>query len=233
MSDTSIPHLPQAAEAAETNLPTIQPPNPSPPVSSPNGVALRRIKRRRRSKPHARSKLDRLKPEQRVQVLSWMFDGNMSYREAAEKCEREFGVSVHHTAFGTFYRRELKHRQLVKICESTTHARDIVKQVGKGKEDIYGALLHLLAQAAFDASVNLQPGEKPDLSMVMEIVPLLKETREADRKFALERERWEIDVVMMCHTHFKELQAIIENEELDHPEMQDEMRTTLFGKPSV
>ena len=62
--------------------------------------------------------LSGLPAEARAAVAKWLFEEGLSLREAAEQCERDFGVKPGKSSLGRFYQRESTERLKRQVAEN-------------------------------------------------------------------------------------------------------------------
>ena len=183
-------------------------------------------------KPHAASVIDGLQPEQRALLDKWLLDQNISYREAADRCEKEFGVRPGKDVFMRYYARTFQERKMNDLLNSAAFAEQIEDSLGKRANKTFRAIITIMGQLAFNCAIDVQGNKKQALKKFREQLDLLIPLREEFRlgeKFSLEREKWEFDVARTCHEHFEELQKIIANKSLDEPSRLQAIRQRLFG----
>ncbi len=198
-----------------------------PVVQARRGVASRNLK------PRSNSIMARLPEKQREQVNKWLFEEHMAYGQVAKLCKSEFGIKVEPTTLCRYFRARRMKENLAYVAQSATHAHQIVKKLGKDKEEIFQALLQVVSQVVFDAITATEQGSAPNFIPLTELMPMLIEARKDSReeqRFELEREQWEFDVVTACREHIAELQAIVSDRAMPEPARLQAIRRRLFLK---
>lgn len=115
-------------------------------------------------KPRSDSKLASLPLEQREQLVSWLVEENLSYQDAVERVEEEFGVSTSAGAMSAFYSTACWQ---VKIEKS----RELADSLGDaGETDEFEAqAMKAVRQKFFELSLNSQVNLK-DLKALAKII---------------------------------------------------------------
>src|SRR5580658_4350172 len=61
---------------------------------------------------------NRLTPEQRETLESWLFDENLGYEKTLERVQTEFGLEATIASLGRFYRRRARERQAEELLDA-------------------------------------------------------------------------------------------------------------------
>lgn len=128
------------------------------------------------------AKLERLTDDQRASVRRWLEDEFYSYRDAAVKISREFGVSVSKSALCAYYLRHLlteRHRD---------RTEDAAELAALPASTFDAATINHAKALAFDALVN--PAPQLDLAArLLDLVRRAEKQEIARERLALEKER--------------------------------------------
>ncbi|MFZ0827348.1 MAG: hypothetical protein WAO02_07980 [Verrucomicrobiia bacterium] len=68
---------------------------------------------------------NRLTPEQRETLESWLFDENLGYAKTLERVQKEFGMEATVASVGRFYRRRARERQVEELVEAQAAASEL------------------------------------------------------------------------------------------------------------
>lgn len=191
-------------------------------------------------KPRSTARIPALSDHQRQLLETWLFKENITYRDAVKRAQDQFGVKLDVHALMRFYRQIRHQRNVDHIVKSTELADEIVKAAGKNPGVTERAFQALVGKIAFHIAVShskkqdVNPKRKTPLNMqpLAEALELLVTTRQddrQDRKFSLEREQWEFDVVRVVQEHYTALEKIIRDESMDEDARTLAIRRSLFG----
>lgn len=130
------------------------------------------------SKPRP-SKISGLTEGQQEYVRRWLFvPPTLTCEQAAERCQKEFGLSVSREALRRWYaqeeKRQLADRALAKMTEravaSAQSANAIREAIARMKDPFYEALMDQIGQDVFEKRMNEEkPPEIPQLKDLVEI----------------------------------------------------------------
>jgi hypothetical protein len=114
-------------------------------------------------KANANNKPDRaLTPEQRAAVDTWLDKDGLSFREAAERCHAEFGVSISATALWRFYHRSDDARLSKKLFASGDLTNQILTECENQPGDAFHAMTELLGRLALLQANKEDNGQSED-----------------------------------------------------------------------
>jgi hypothetical protein len=180
-------------------------------------------------KPRSDSKLHGLAAEQRAKLEGWLFGENRRLEEVAERCEKEFGVTVNETTVGRYRQREKARWETERLAG--TGNGDTRPAPGTSAEEKYRELLIRLAEFVLTKADDLEDEE--NRKMVAEFTKVLiaarRESNYAQRA-ALAREKFEFDAATACLLNQVEVQSVMKDEAMDDGERILKLRQELFGK---
>ena len=142
----------------------------------------------------------------------------------------KFGVRLSTDAVRTYYKQTAQKRTLDRIINGTKSANAVVKAFTDNPADTYQAVLKVIGQIVFEKAID-SPNEL-EIRAIRELMTLLISARREDiqaRRFSLDREKWEFDVVRACQQHHAELQAISVDKSLDEDARLLAIQRRLFG----
>ena len=176
------------------------------------------------------SKLGALTPEQRAKVDQWLFEENLSHRVVMERCKKDFNLELSRPSVQRYCRKE-------RIAwELRQHTRaDVAAMQGQfprisEPEARYRVLLIKLGEFVLEKAEDLD--RKENRALVTDLTKLLiAARREASiaQRGALARQKFEFDAATECLKHQIEVQAIMQNKELNDGNRVDQIRRELFG----
>jgi len=182
------------------------------------------------SKPLSTSRLMALSAEHRALLDNLLFEQNLSYRGISNMSLAKFGVRLSTDAVRTYYKQTAQKRTLDRIINGTKSANAVVKAFTDNPADTYQAVLKVIGQIVFEKAID-SPNEL-EIRAIRELMTLLISARREDiqaRRFSLDREKWEFDVVRACQQHHAELQAISVDKSLDEDARLLAIQRRLFG----
>ena len=130
-------------------------------------------------KPRSNSALERLPAEQKTQLEAWLFEENMSYRDAAERVRVEFQVETGKSAVGEFRQRCQQWRTWERIATRSARVTGANLAFRENPADTYAALSQIIGQLAFEAADD---GDRPDVKQVKDLANLALEARAMELK---------------------------------------------------
>lgn len=145
------------------------------------------------SKAKSNSIIDGLPQNQRDQVEAWLFEENISYKDASARMLADFGVSCATSSLSEWRKRREQVRMLDRIAASRDTANLVVKKFAEKPADMYQVLLDMVGQIAFDKA--FQDKEGLDAETIFNFTKLVmagkKQNMEAER-LALDRDKFEL-----------------------------------------
>jgi hypothetical protein len=141
-------------------------------------------------------------------------------------------VDLQKTSVSRYFQKVAQKRNLIYIFKSAELTDELLEVFKKDSDKVYQALLNMAGQIMFTIISHTKPGKQPDLTPLHNTIELMIAARKdgrADRRFLLEREKWEIDVARLCAHHHAELQAIAADDSLDEGDRLQAIRRQLFG----
>lgn len=184
------------------------------------------------SKPNSNSVLDSLPKNQQAQLEEWLFDENISYKEASKRCGEILQISPAPapSALSGWYQRVAQRRMMDRIAASRSNANLVVDQLKKNPAKTYEALTGMIAQMAFEQSMK---GEKMDLAMLTDLSNLTLSNRSLDLKekeISLKRDRFEFDATKAALKQLPALRKIAADNLLSETDKLTKARQLLFGE---
>jgi hypothetical protein len=183
-----------------------------------------------RIKPRSNSVGASLTAEQRVIVDKMLFEQNLSYTGISKMSVAKIGVFLSKDSLRRYYKDVAQQRTLDRIINGAKSANAVVKAFTDSPADTYQAILKVVGQIAFEKAID--SNEQLDIRTIRELTSLLISARREDiqaRRFSLDREKWEFDVVRACQQHHAELQAISADKSLDEDARLLAIQRRLFG----
>jgi hypothetical protein len=167
---------------------------------------------------------------QRDLLENLLFEKNYSYHAISRDSEANFGIKLSTSHVASFYKQVAQERTLDRIVNGRKSANAVVKAFTDNPADTYQAILKVVGQIAFDKAIDSP--DQLDVRAIRELTTLLISARREDiqaKRFSLNREKWEFDVVRACQQHHAELQAISVDKSLDEDARLLAIQRRLFG----
>jgi len=118
---------------------------------------------------------NRLTPEQRETLESWLFDENLGYAKTLERVQKEFGVEATIASVGRFYRRRARERQVEELVEAQAAASKL-NDLPVSVDSLREAAVKLVGKAVLKLA-----GEKPEqLEQLASLTRILLESEDND-----------------------------------------------------
>jgi len=141
------------------------------------------------NKPRSDSVLDAMPENQREALEEWLFEENLSYADAQKRLLADFGVRCSRSGLCAFYQRTAEKRLLANIQESARKANSVVQRFQENPSDNYKAVLNMVGQIAFEASLK-ENGLDPELLFNFTKLVIAGKDRELKaQKLALDERR--------------------------------------------
>src|SRR5579884_988411 len=86
------------------------------------------------SKLRADSKWNELTEEQRDVLEAWLFEENISYREALDRLQKEFGITAALSSLARFYQQLAKERMEAELLQVSRTARELNRKAPNLKQ---------------------------------------------------------------------------------------------------
>ncbi len=174
---------------------------------------------------------NRLTPEQRETLESWLFDENLGYEKTLERVQMEFGMEATMASLGRFYRRRARERQVVELVEAQAAASEL------NDLPVSVACLREAAVKLVGKSVLKLAGEKPEeLEQLVSFTKLLLESEDNDlrrSRLKLAEKYFDYEATAASIKELPHLRAyldvIADDASLNHDEKIERVRTILFG----
>ena len=184
------------------------------------------------TKPRGHSVLDRLPPEQRVEVNKWLFDENATYREVIDRCRKEFGVNVVITTVARYYQREFRARSLERFSRTIHQKNELLKILNEKQHPNgnYELMIRMAENMAVEEA--LKPEDERDYRKVGYLARLIiaaKEESSTAIHAEIARCKYEYEFATECLIHKVKFDAILAEEGLDDGERIEKIREELFG----
>jgi hypothetical protein len=166
--------------------------------------------------------------DQQKKLEAWLFEENISYVRAVERCLKEFNVKTHPPAIQQFYARCLQHRMMDKIAVSADKAHAINREFNH--VPFLESTGQAIAQCVFEETLSQMEGKEPNRKKVEALGGLSKimvdgraiRLKSDDQslqlqKFKLELKRYKKEVIavaMQGQNQSATLQAIEKMEQM-------------------
>ena len=191
------------------------------------------------SKLRSDSTWNRLTPEQRETLETWLFDENLGYAETVERVRREFGLQATISSVGLFRRRRAAERQAEDLADAHAAAHHL-----NGLPVNVTALREALVKLAAKTAFNLATDQPEDLQPAVPLIKLLLASEAIEIRHSrldLARTRFEHHAAAAALQELPNLRAYLKALENDTgltwDEKTDRLRAFLYGwdspKPAV
>lgn len=182
-------------------------------------------------KPNPESKRDRNKFTYLDDLEVWLFEENVSYKDASARLlALSPPVKMSTSALGRWYKSMVQPRILKQIIASQKLKNAVVEKFKANPADTYNALLEVAGQIAFDKAMQAEKGL--DAETIFNFTKLVmtgrKQAMEAE-KLTLERDRFQFNAASACLKHLPTLRAIAGKTGTDQKEKIRQIRLALFG----
>jgi hypothetical protein len=174
---------------------------------------------------------NRLTPEQRETLESWLFDENLGYSKTLVRVQKEFGMEATVASVGRFYRRRARERQVEELVEAQAAAselNDLPVDVASLRE----AAVKLVGKAVLKLA-----GEKPaELEQLVSFTKLLLESEDNDlrrSRLKLAEKYFDYEATAASIKELPHLRAYLDvigdDASLNHDEKIERVKAILFG----
>lgn len=181
-------------------------------------------------KKRSDSVIDGLPQNQREQIEAWLLDENLSYAEAQQRARADLDIRLSSSALSSFFQECSQRRMLDRITSSRKNANEVIKKFKENPADMYSALVNIVGQAAFEASMK---GEDLDPKLVFNFTKLVMHAKKQsleEQSLALQRDKFQFDAAAACLKKLPSLKTIAQNSGLDQKEKITQIRQLLFGE---
>jgi hypothetical protein len=174
---------------------------------------------------------NRLTPEQRETLESWLFDENLGYAKTLERVQKEFGMEATIASVGRFYRRRARERQVEELVEAQAAASEL-NDLPVSVASLREAAVKLVGKAVLKLA-----GEKPEeLGQLVSFTKLLLESEDNDlrrSRLKLAEKYFDYEATAASIKELPHLRAyldvIVDDASLNHDEKVERVRAILFG----
>jgi hypothetical protein len=132
-------------------------------------------------KPRSDSVWNNLSQEQRELVEGWLFDENLSYKDALERAQKELGITASLSSLAAFYRR-LAHERKSRTFEQAVDWLSKSDDCHDRLRVMEHALAHSVTIAAYDLA--LKPAAELDVDKLTALNKVLSERRDLELRDA-------------------------------------------------
>jgi hypothetical protein len=168
-----------------------------------------------------------LTPEQRDELERWLFDENMSYREARERVQKEWGVAASIWSVGRFYQSRVNERSLGEVTEGQDTTKD-VNGTGTNLDDLCTAFRMVAGTKVLEKA--MAGAELKDLAALGRLIADTEWVQVQHRRLALARDRFEFNAAKAALEKLSNMEEI-NKEDLEREEARlHAIRVRLFGK---
>ncbi|MEO6183047.1 MAG: hypothetical protein ABIP71_08130, partial [Verrucomicrobiota bacterium] len=174
---------------------------------------------------------NRLTPEQRETLESWLFDENLGYAKTLERVQKEFGVEATMASVGRFYRRRARERQVEELVEAQATAAEL-NDLPVSATSLREAAIKLVGKAVLKMA-----SEKPDeLAHLVSFTKLLVESDDNDIRRArlkLAQQYFDYEATAASLKELPQLRSYLtvigDDTNLSHDEKMKRVHAILFG----
>ena len=174
---------------------------------------------------------NRLMPEQRETLESWLFDENLGYAKTLERVRKEFGVEATIASVGRFYRRRARERQVEELVEAQAAASEL-NDLPVNVANLREAAVKLVGKAVLKLA-----GEKPEeLEQLVSFTKLLLASEDNDlrrSRLKLAEKYFDFEATAASIKELPHLRAYLDvvgnDASLNHNEKIKRVRDILFG----
>lgn len=174
---------------------------------------------------------NRLTPEQREALESWLFDENLGYEKTVERVRKEFDLETTIASVGRFYRRRARERQIEELVEAQA-AADELNDLPVSVASLREAAVKLVGKAVLKLA-----GEKPEeLEQLASFTKLLLESEDNDIRRArlkLAEKYFDYEATAASIKELPQLRAylclIADDASLSHDEKMKRVEAILYG----
>jgi len=197
-------------------------------------------------KPRGDSKLDGLNEEQKKLLCQWLFEENVTYKKAQERCQSQFALAVHLDSLLNFRQRAEKERladralklAISRASESATTANAKIQSLQELKDPFWAALMGQIGQDAFERRMKAE--EPPEIETLKDLAEIasygLKAKHDTQKLAQKEREinlavaKMQFDAAREALKILPELKQIGADNALDENAKINAIRLKLFGQ---
>jgi hypothetical protein len=180
-------------------------------------------------KTRADSILDNLPANQQEAVERWLFEENLSYKDAAKRLHEDFNVRCSVSSLSEWYQRRAQQRMLDRIAASANTANAVITKFEENPADTYRAVLNMVGQLAFEQS--LKEEKSVDVETLFNLTKLLIANRKEEVRaeaLGLMRDKFQFDAAKACLEHLAELRQIASTRAPQTDKI-SQVRQLLFG----
>lgn len=131
-----------------------------------------------------------LTPEQREELERWLFDENMSYREARERVQKEWGINASIWSVGRFYQSRVNERSLGEVTEGQEVTKNM-NGTGTNLDELCSAFRTVVGTKVLEKA--MAGSELKDLAVLGRLVANAEWVQVQRRRLELARERFEFN----------------------------------------
>jgi hypothetical protein len=174
---------------------------------------------------------NRLTPDQRETLESWLFDENLGYAKTLERVQKEFGMEATMASVGRFYRRRARERQVEELVEAQAAASQL-NELPVDVASLREAAVKLVGKAVLKLA-----GEKPEeLEQLVSFTKLLLASEDNDlrrERLKLAEKYFDYEATAASTKELPHLRAYLDvigdDASLNHDEKIKRVRAILFG----
>ncbi len=141
--------------------------------------------------------------EQQAVLEGWLFDENLTYREAVERAEKELGVKGSIQSMARFYKKAQTERALRRLNAAKIGSGEIT---GQNSDKVEGATLKLLGVSAYElALAGPEKLKLNELSWLMKVQMQYRRQVLRERQFAMNEQKFQIQGYRDMFEHAREM----------------------------
>jgi hypothetical protein len=168
-----------------------------------------------------------LTPEQRDELERWLFDENMSYREAKERVQKEWGVTASIWSVGRFYQSRVNDRSLGEVTEGQDATKN-VNETGTNLDDLCTAFRRVVGTQVLEKA--MAGSELKDLAVLGRLIADTEWVQVQHRRLELARDRFEFNAAKAAMEQLPKVEEM-NKEDLEREEARlHAIIVRLFGK---
>ncbi len=169
-----------------------------------------------------------LPPEQRQMLEHWLFVERISYKEASERAQREWGVTGSAVSVGTYYRRIEKDRVMGDLEEAAETAMGVNAAEGK-VENLKSSAMKVVGMRLLENV--MARGDVKELATLGRVLTQNEEKEIQRGRLALAREKFEFNSAKEVLKKMPLLEKMTQEDQEREDARMDAVRLAIFGTP--
>ena len=158
----------------------------------------------------------------------WLFVENVSYKEAIERAQKEWGVTGSTVSLGRFYQRLEKERVVGEMEAAVETATEVDAAQGK-LAGLKSSAMKVMGMRLLQKAVS--EGEVKELAMLSRALSQCEEREIQRRRLELARQKFEFNAVKAALKRMSLLEKISQEDQEREDARIDAVRLEIFGTP--